>query len=266
MDATAHRQPQVQGEGCFLIQGGLCGGVSTHVHSQAFSCIKLHHTSHQGPWKPRDIPNPEFHEDKEPLKHIGNIGAAAVEIWTMEEGYFFDNIVVAATEEEVATIRETYWLPKHELEVRWCLQQAKCINHMCDACQVAALAKKAAEAQDSAGQLLHSRIVATLRGVVANIPVPEPYVDKVQAALAYLEATPTAVYALVGAPLLLVVVLVLRLVAGGSKPDAAAVAKKTDAPVPDDAAPATNGASAARGEIEAEDEDTGVRRRTRREQ
>lgn len=37
----------------------------------------------------------------------------------MEEGYFFDNIVVAATEDEVATIRETYWQPKHEVEVRF---------------------------------------------------------------------------------------------------------------------------------------------------
>lgn len=88
---------------------------------------------------------------------------------------------------------------------------------------------------------------------------------KIEDALAFLDAAPVAVYALAGAPILLVLVLVLRLVAGG-KPDAAAVAKKTDAPVPDDA-PATNGASAGRGEIQAdEDEDTGVRRRTRREQ
>lgn len=134
--------------------------------------------------------------------------------------------------------------------------------------QVAALAKKAAEeTKAAASQLLHSRIVATLRGAVASLPLPEPYADKVGDALAFLDATPAAVYAVVGTPLVLVLVLVLRLVAGGSKPDAVAVAKKTDAPVPDDAAPATNGASTARGEIEADDdEDTGVRRRTRREQ
>lgn len=100
VDAAAHRQPRLQ-------------GAST-------STTKALHTSchTQGPWKPRDIPNPEYHEDKEPLKHIGEVGAAAIEIWTMEDGYFFDNIVVAATEDEVASIRETYWKPKHEAEVR----------------------------------------------------------------------------------------------------------------------------------------------------
>lgn len=222
----------------------------------------------QGPWKPRDIPNPEFHEDKEPLKHIGNIGAAAIEIWTMEDGYFFDNIVVAATEEDVASIRDTYWQPKHEVEVRRRLTTVTRLLHM-PSChlQEAAKAKKAAEdkAKADTGELLHTRIVATLRGALAQVPLPVDYSAKVDDALAFLDATPAAVYAMVGAPIVLVLVLVLRLVAGGSKPDAAAVAKKTDAPVPDDAAPAANGSS--RGEIQAdEDEDTGVRRRTRREQ
>ena len=42
------------------------------------ACLLLH--SSQGPWVQKTIPNPDYHEDTEPLKHIGNIGAIAFEV------------------------------------------------------------------------------------------------------------------------------------------------------------------------------------------
>ncbi len=135
---------------------------------------------------------------------------------------------------------------------------------------MAAKAKKAADAK-AAGKtdtLLHQRIVDGVRSALAKVPQLTPYAATIEQVLTTLEKTPMAVFAIVGTPLLLVLLFVLRLFSGKSTPDAAAHAKKTDAPTADDAAPATNGAaSTATGEIQAdEDEDTGVRRRTRREQ
>jgi calnexin len=45
------------------------------------------------------------------------VGAAAIEIWTMDDGYFFDNVVVSNSEDEAAQVREDKWAPKKALEV-----------------------------------------------------------------------------------------------------------------------------------------------------
>ena len=70
-------------------------------------------------WKPRKIPNPDYFEDKEPLKNLGDMGAVAVEIWTMDEGYFFDNVLVTNKAEKAEEYRTNYWNPKHEHELVW---------------------------------------------------------------------------------------------------------------------------------------------------
>ncbi|KAL3157665.1 hypothetical protein ABBQ32_012105 [Trebouxia sp. C0010 RCD-2024] len=71
---------------------------------------------YKGVWKPRKIANPDYFEDKEPLKNLGPIGAVAVEIWTMDQGYYFDNVLVTNDAEKAKEYREKYWQPKHEIE------------------------------------------------------------------------------------------------------------------------------------------------------
>lgn len=81
-----------------------------------WSAPMIDNPAYKGVWKPRDIPNPDYYEDSEPLSHIGSVGAVAVEIWTMDEGYFFDNVVVSNSVQEAAEIRSKTWGPKHEVE------------------------------------------------------------------------------------------------------------------------------------------------------
>lgn len=71
---------------------------------------------YKGPWSPRKIDNPEFFNDTAPLSHIGKIGAIAIEIWTMDKDYYFDNLVVTDSAEDAKKIREEFWRPKHEIE------------------------------------------------------------------------------------------------------------------------------------------------------
>ena len=71
----------------------------------------------QGVWKPSKIANPDYFEDKQPLKNLADISAVAVEIWTMDEGYYFDNVLVSNQPEKAQEYREKYWAPKHEHEL-----------------------------------------------------------------------------------------------------------------------------------------------------
>lgn len=56
--------------------------------------------------------------DEEPLKHVGKVGGVALEIWTMDNNYYFDNILLANAPDAAESARATYWEPKKELEVR----------------------------------------------------------------------------------------------------------------------------------------------------
>lgn len=62
------------------------------------------------------------------------VGAAAIEIWTMDDGYFFDNVVVSNSEAEAAEVREKSWAPKKVIEVRQTLQ----LSAHCGGCSAGA--------------------------------------------------------------------------------------------------------------------------------
>ncbi|KAJ6800931.1 calnexin-like protein [Iris pallida] len=70
--------------------------------------------SYKGIWKPQEIPNPEYFEldrpDFEPIAAIG------IEIWTMQDGILFDNILIASDEKVAESYREKNWRPKYDAE------------------------------------------------------------------------------------------------------------------------------------------------------
>ncbi|XP_011003527.1 PREDICTED: calnexin homolog [Populus euphratica] len=70
--------------------------------------------NYKGIWKPRDIPNPNYFELDQP--DFEPIAAVGIEIWTMQDGILFDNILVAKDEKAAASIRDTTWKPKFDAE------------------------------------------------------------------------------------------------------------------------------------------------------
>lgn len=63
-----------------------------------------------GIWKPREIPNVDYFElDKPDLEPVAAIG---IEIWTMQDGILFDNILIASDENTAASLRDATWKPK----------------------------------------------------------------------------------------------------------------------------------------------------------
>ncbi len=71
----------------------------------------------QGQWVQKTIPNPEYFEEDAPLAKVGDIGAVAIEIWTVDQGYVFDGILVDSKEGAALRYREEVWAPRFEKEV-----------------------------------------------------------------------------------------------------------------------------------------------------
>ncbi|CAI9754174.1 unnamed protein product [Fraxinus pennsylvanica] len=70
--------------------------------------------NYKGIWKPQLIGNPEYFEFEKP--NFEPIAAIGIEIWTMQDGILFDNLLIASDEKVAQTYRETTWKPKFEAE------------------------------------------------------------------------------------------------------------------------------------------------------
>jgi calnexin len=232
---------------------------------------KVDNPAYKGVWKPRQVANPDFYNDTAPLSHIGSIGGVAVEIWTMDDGYFFDNVVVSNDPAEAAEIRARTWAPKAAIEKAEAEKK-----------KAAEEAEWAAKSKASAGgKGVRAKVEGAVRAAVAAVfdfkPLA-PLATKLGGARAALDAQPLAVAALAAAALAAAVAPVLGRALGAQAAAAkTGRAKKTDAKSADDkpAASAKKAAPKARAaaeEIEEEDEDedasptrAGARRRARRD-
>ncbi len=63
------------------------------------------------PWQPHDLPP----QHKPPLSHT-QVGAIAIEIWTMDEALFFDNVIISNSPEEAEAFRKATHAPKKVVE------------------------------------------------------------------------------------------------------------------------------------------------------
>jgi len=70
--------------------------------------------AYQGIWAPKEIANPDYFELEKP--NLEAVAAIGIEIWTMQDGILFDNILVAHDEGVAAEYRKTTWEPKYSAE------------------------------------------------------------------------------------------------------------------------------------------------------
>ncbi|XP_071703419.1 calnexin homolog [Rutidosis leptorrhynchoides] len=79
-----------------------------------WSAPLIDNPAYKGIWKPREIPNPNYFELDTP--NFEPIAAIGIEIWTMQDGILFDNVLIASDEKTASSIRETTWKPKFKVE------------------------------------------------------------------------------------------------------------------------------------------------------
>ena len=53
---------------------------------------------YKGKWAPRQIPNPDFFEDANPVKSLQSFSKIGFELWTLSSDIYFDNIIISSNE------------------------------------------------------------------------------------------------------------------------------------------------------------------------
>jgi len=76
---------------------------------------KVDNPAYLGLWKPRQVDNPHFFEDDAPWA-MAPIGGIGIELWTMQSGILFDNIVLTGSPEVAASIAASAFEPRAAAE------------------------------------------------------------------------------------------------------------------------------------------------------
>ncbi|KAH8963963.1 hypothetical protein BDL97_04G038600 [Sphagnum fallax] len=210
---------------------------------------------YQGIWAPQQIPNPEYFELEKP--NLEPIAAIGIEIWTMQDGILFDNVLVSHDEAAATEYREKTWKPKFDAEKE----------------------KEAAEVKlDDPGKLsaldgIKAKVFEVLYKIV-DLPFLANYKSQIDELLAKGEKNATVTLSILATiPIILLTLLYSLLFAKKKSPPVVSVEeiKKEDLVVPDDAvatkeeAVVEEDSQEPAGEIEGEDEPAATRRRTRRD-
>ncbi|KAI4385328.1 hypothetical protein MLD38_003368 [Melastoma candidum] len=157
--------------------------------------------NYKGIWKPQEIPNPAYFElDKPDFEPISAIG---IEIWTMQDGILFDNVLIADDEKVAESYREKAWKPKFEAEKE--KQKAD---------EKSASTDFLAEIQKKVFEVLYK---------IADIPFLEPHKAKILELLEKTEEQPSMTIGALVAIVILILTTFLRILIGGSKKPAAKV-------------------------------------------
>ncbi|KAI6654694.1 Calnexin-like isoform X2 [Oopsacas minuta] len=71
---------------------------------------------YNGIWSPRQIPNPNYFEESEPYFKLTPIAAVGFELWTMNEGIAFDNIILTDSLQAGNYFLKDGWMIKYDIE------------------------------------------------------------------------------------------------------------------------------------------------------
>ncbi|KAL3689544.1 hypothetical protein R1sor_015853 [Riccia sorocarpa] len=206
--------------------------------------------AYKGIWKPRDIPNPDYFELEKP--NLESIAAIGIEIWTMQDGILFDNVLVSHDEEEAKEYREKTWKPKFEAEKEKATEEEE----------------KEKEATTPGAYESFKEKVFELLYKIPEVTFLAPYKEKIIELLGEAEKHQDwTVGGLFGIGAIILAIFYSLLFGGKKKPDQAAIAKKEDTVTADDTADTPEATvTEGTGEIAQEGESRGAqKRKTRRE-
>lgn len=203
---------------------------------------------YQGIWKPQQIPNPEYFELE--YSELEPIAAIGIEIWTMQDGILFDNILITTDETEAAKLREKTWKLKFDKEEKE--------------------EKKAAPSAEAGALDSYKKKLFSYARDAVEAPFLASYKPKLLELVDYGERNANVTLGVLLAALLLVAYVFYRIFVGkapATHPVHVERAKKEDIPAADDDKdePAEDEGDELAGEIEKEEEGTsGAHRRRRR--
>ncbi|CAM8933734.1 unnamed protein product [Rhodiola kirilowii] len=152
--------------------------------------------NYKGIWKPQEIPNPSYYELATP--NFEPIAAVGIEIWTMQDGIVFDNILIASDERVAESYRLTSWKPKFDVE------------------------KEKQKAEDAASGIsdglsgFQKKIFDVLYSV-AELPLLSSYKSKLVDLIETAEKQPNLTIGAIISILVVIFTILLRIIFGGKK-------------------------------------------------
>ena len=198
----------------------------------------IENPAYKGIWKPRDIPNPDYFEIEKP--DFEPIAAIGIEIWTMQDGILFDNILIAKDDKIAASYRETTWKPKFTIEKE---KQKEDVD------------------TESSGLANIQKKVFDLLYKIADIPFLSDYKLKIHDIIEQGEKQPNLTVGILVAVAVIVLTLFFRVIFGGKKTPAR-VEKTNTPPVTETS---TNQGNAENEEDKEEETSKAPRRRVKRD-
>ncbi|CAA7396012.1 unnamed protein product [Spirodela intermedia] len=152
--------------------------------------------NYKGTWKAQEIPNPSYFEIEKP--DFEPIAAIGIEIWTMQDGILFDNILISDNEKVAESYRETVWKPKYQVE------------------------KEKEKAEEKAPGLPGSlsgiqKKVFDVLYKVAGIPFLEPYRPKIIDVIEKAEQQPNVTIGVLVSIGVVIITVIFKILFGGKK-------------------------------------------------
>ena len=89
--------------------------VANPEYKGTWHAAKVDNPAYLGAWKPRQVDNPHYFEDATPYA-MAPIGGIGIELWTMQSGILFDNIVLTGSPEVAARIAASAYEPRAAAE------------------------------------------------------------------------------------------------------------------------------------------------------
>ncbi|XP_045825827.1 calnexin homolog [Trifolium pratense] len=163
-----------------------------------WSAPYIDNPAYKGIWKPQEIPNPEYFELEKP--DFEPIAAIGIEIWTMQDGILFDNVLIAKDDKIAESYRETTWKPKFNIEKEK---------------QKAEEEKAAAELEGIAG---YQKKAFDLLYKIADIPFLSGQKDKIIEIIKKGEEQPNLTIGIIASVVIVFLTILFRLLFGGKKP------------------------------------------------
>nr|GMD05674.1 calnexin homolog 1-like [Ipomoea batatas] len=203
----------------------------------------IENPNYKGIWKPKEIPNPEYFELDKP--NFEPIAAVGIEIWTMQDGILFDNILISSDEKVAESYRKTAWKPKFDIEKE---------------------KQKAEEDSSSDGLKGFQKTVFDLLYKITELPFLGEHKSKVLDLLEKAETQPNLTIGIIISIIVVVLTILFKLLFGGKKAEPAAAVKESKK---GDAADSSNGQEGSEEKEEKEEKGDGGaaprRRNTRRD-
>jgi len=89
--------------------------IDNPLYKGKWTAPMIDNPAYKGEWKPQKITNPTYFHDDTPA-NFQKMGAVGFELWSMQDGFVFDNIYIGFSERDADVLAKETWQVKYDME------------------------------------------------------------------------------------------------------------------------------------------------------